>query len=142
MDLESWHSANGIASGGEKFYLLMDLSYKAPMKRISICFLIMYIFFINLEFYFSRLIKIFCYSSDQPCNVILCLLRLSHLKRQDSAVVPGINDEMTSQLYFELWMSAISISSFSQCLHMIQIKIFKSQILQFLLYFLVFIILL
>ena len=91
--------------------------------------------------YFSSSMSILSYYYDQLCSVILCRFKLSHLKRQDSAVVPGISEEMSSQLSLTLWMSATERPSCSQCLQMSQIKILRSHILQFLLSFLVLVIL-
>jgi len=91
--------------------------------------------------YFSSSISIFSYYYDQLCSVILWRFKLSHLKRQDSALVPGIREEMSSQLSLILCMSATERPSCSQCLQMSQIRILRSQMLQFLLSFLVLVIL-
>lgn len=61
----------------------------------------------------------------------MCRLRLNHLKRQESAVVPGMREEIRYQLSWTLWMSATDCPSHSQCLQISQISIFKSQTLQF-----------
>ncbi len=81
--------------------------------------------------YFQRSISIFSSCSDHPCRVILCLLRLNHLKRQESVVVPGISEDISFQLSWTLWISAIVRPLCSQCLHINHISIFRSQTLQF-----------
>ena len=73
------------------------------------------------------------YSSDQPCKVILWRFRLNHLKRQDSDEVPGIREDISSQLSLTLCISETVMESLSQCLHISQMSILRSQILQFLL---------
>ena len=85
------------------------------------------------NFYFSSLIRISSSCSDQLWRVILCLLRLSHLKRHDSGVVPGMSEEISSQLSLMLWISATLMLSLWQCLQIIQMSILRSQTLQFLL---------
>jgi hypothetical protein len=80
--------------------------------------------------YFYSSTNILSSSSDHPCKVILCRFRDSHLNRQESAEVPGMREEINCQLYQWLWTSPTATASLWQCLHINQMRIFKSQTLQ------------